>query len=202
MRGGEPPAQGTLVVLGLGGLALAVAAVVVFLKMRSSGEPPPDAMPKYDAPFYLLPDASTSGAATIDAPEVDAAIDGAAIDASVGSAIDAGTKPAIDAGGTPAAIDAGTRPVAIDGGAKPMSIDAAVVAPSGTGTVEIGAEPWGDIVVDGRARGRTPATLTLPAGKHTIEVIFGGEDPPRTKTFSIDLTNGATEKKFADFTKP
>lgn len=208
MRGGEPPAQGTLVVLGLGGLALAVAAVVVFLKMRSSGEPPPDAMPKYDAPFYMLPDASTSGAATIDAPEPSSAIDGAtidgaAIDAAVASAIDAGTKPAvIDAGGIPAAIDAGTKPIAIDAGAKPMAIDAGVVTPSGTGTVEIGAEPWGDIVVDGRPRGRTPATLTLPAGKHTIEVIFGGEEPPRTKTFSIDVTNGATEKRFADFTKP
>jgi hypothetical protein len=80
--------------------------------------------------------------------------------------------------------------------------DAKVVAPTGTGTVEIGAEPWGDIVVDGKPRGRTPATLTLPAGPHTIEVIFGGEDPPRTKTFSVNVAAGATEKKFADFTKP
>jgi hypothetical protein len=46
-------------------------------------------------------------------------------------------------------------------------------------------------------------TLTLPAGKHTIEVIYGGEDPPRTKSFSIDLKPGGVDKTpFADFTKP
>jgi len=40
------------------------------------------------------------------------------------------------------------------------------------------------------------------AGKHTIEVIFGGEDPPRTQRFTVDLGNGETKDVFADFTKP
>jgi hypothetical protein len=33
-------------------------------------------------------------------------------------------------------------------------------------------------------------------------VVFGGEDPPRKKTFSIDVARDATEPVFADFTKP
>ena len=188
VRAGEPPNQQMLFVLGLGALALAAGAVFIFFKMRGSAAGTPDAPPKLDAPFYLLPDAS-NGDVLPDAPDDAAPL----IDAT----------PIIDAGTKPAAIDGGSKPPLIDGGAKPMAIDAGtVVTPSGSGTVEIGAEPWGDIVVDGKPRGRTPSTLTLPAGKHVIEVIFGGEDPPRTKTFSIEVTNGATEKRFADFTKP
>lgn len=205
MRAAEPPAAQSLIILGIGAVGLAVVAVFLFFKMRGGGGAPPDAMPKYDAPFYMLPDAATE-AALPDAPEPDAPATDAPteMDASVKpAAFDAGARPAsLDAGERPTAIDAGAKPAAIDAGAKPMVIDAAIVAPSGSGTVEIGAEPWGDIVVDGRKAGRTPATLKLPAGKHTIEVIFGGEDPPRTKSFTIDVANGATEKRFADFTKP
>jgi serine/threonine-protein kinase len=206
MRAGEPPAYQSLVVLGLGAIGLAVVAVILFFRMRDRGVAPPDAPPKYDAPFYMLPDAA-SEAPLPDAPDVEAppidAPPGPSDAGAKSASIDAGERPVtIDAGGRPTRIDAPERPVAIDAGAKPMVLDAAVVAPSGIGTVDVGDEPWGDIVVDGKKSGRTPATLTLPAGKHTIEVIFGGEDPPRTKSFTIDLGTGATEKRFADFTKP
>jgi hypothetical protein len=175
LSAGEPPSQSGLIVLALGGLALAIAAVVMFFKMRGSVTAP-DAAPKFDVPFYMIPDAAIVDAAPT---PIDVAIE-------------------IDA--APPAVDAGTKP-SRDAGVKPIDIDAAVARPSGTGAVKIGAEPWGDIIIDGTPKGRTPATLTLPAGKHTIEVIFGGEDPPRTKTFVVDVTNGVTESRFADFTK-
>jgi serine/threonine-protein kinase len=181
-----PPGQASLVLLAVGGLALAIAAVFVFLRMRDHGGLKPDAAPKLDAPFYMLPDASAG--ATADAPDADA--------------------PPVDA--PPAPRDA--APIAPrDAAVKPLADAAAEVkpdakvAPTGTGTVQIGADPWADVIVDGAKRGRVPPgmTLTLPAGKHTVELIYGGEDPPRTKSYSIDVKPGGLDKTpFADFTKP
>jgi hypothetical protein len=35
---------------------------------------------------------------------------------------------------------------------------------------------WANILVDGRARGRTPTVPTLPVGRHTVRLMpFGGE---------------------------
>ncbi len=179
---GAAPNQLGLVLLALGGAGLALAAVVVFWKMRTGGGLQPDAAPKLDQPFYLLPDASVDSLlAGPDAmPDADAA---AVADAMIPPPRDAAHKPAVDAAIIAPATDA-------------------KLAPAGTATIQIGAEPWGDIVIDGKPRGRTPATLTVSAGKHTIEVIFAGEDPPRTRTYVLDLAAGATDKKFADFTKP
>ena len=185
----EAPGQRGLVLFAIGGLALAILAVFMFFKVRGTAAGAPDAAPKLDAPFYMLPDASAAVPEPVDAAIVDAVTP----DAAVAAAIDAGVEPP--------RRDAAVK-LPIDASIVAPPADAKVVAPTGTGTVEIGAEPWGDIVVDGKPRGRTPATLTLSAGPHTIEVIFGGEDPPRSKTFSIQLGAGATEKKFADFTKP
>ncbi|MBA3461572.1 MAG: protein kinase [Deltaproteobacteria bacterium] len=190
----EAPTQRGLVLFALGGIALAALAVYMFFQVRGTAAGAPDAAPKLDAPFYMLADAS----AAIAEP-VDAAV-GATPDAAVAAVPDAAVAAVIDASVEPRRDAAVKLPV--DAGVVVPPADAKVVTPTGTGTVEIGAEPWGDIVVDGKPRGRTPATLTLPAGPHTIEVIFGGEDPPRTKTFTFQLGAGATEKKFADFTKP
>ncbi|MBL0218374.1 MAG: serine/threonine protein kinase [Myxococcales bacterium] len=200
---GAAPGHTGLVMLALGGLALAVVSVIVFWQMRDHGGLQPDAAPKLDQPFYMLPDAGgdAAGDATGDADPGGVT----AADATMAATADAAMPPVSDAPTTPVRdaalehpVDAGTKPVDAPGALVP---DAKVV-PAGTGTVEIGAEPWGDIVVDGKPRGRTPATLTLPAGKHTIEVIFGGEDPPRSKRFDLDLAAGAIEKPFADFSKP
>ncbi|CAN5827414.1 hypothetical protein BH11MYX3_BH11MYX3_49520 [soil metagenome] len=184
---GAAPNQLGLVMLAIGGVGLAVASVIVFLKMRDGGGLQPDAAPKYDQPFYLLPDASSDSLLTPEAAVLDAASvvvsDAPAADAPPASPRDAGPKLPPDA--TVIAAPIAARPVT-----------------NRNATVEIGAEPWGDIVVDGKPRGRTPATLTLSAGKHTIEVTFGGEDPPRTKTYVLDLATGAKDTRFADFTKP
>jgi hypothetical protein len=42
----------------------------------------------------------------------------------------------------------------------------------------------------------------VPAGKRVVEVVFGGEDPPRTQRFAIDLRPGSTQQLDADFTRP
>ena len=42
----------------------------------------------------------------------------------------------------------------------------------------------------------------MPAGHHVVEVIFGGEDPPRSQKFPLDLGDGDTRDVLADFTKP
>ncbi|HSJ99660.1 MAG TPA: PEGA domain-containing protein, partial [Kofleriaceae bacterium] len=74
--------------------------------------------------------------------------------------------------------------------------------PAGDATLVIGANPWGDIYIDGVRKGRTPTTLVVPAGRHAVEVVFGGEDPPRTKRFSVELRAGQTQQLDADFTRP
>jgi len=45
-------------------------------------------------------------------------------------------------------------------------------APKGPGRLEIAVAPWGDVLVDGKKRGRTPPLLVIdvPAGAHTIEI--------------------------------
>jgi serine/threonine-protein kinase len=40
------------------------------------------------------------------------------------------------------------------------------------GKLEVAVAPWGDVLVDGRNRGRAPPLLVVevPAGSHTIEI--------------------------------
>ena len=79
--------------------------------------------------------------------------------------------------------------------------DAALVAPVGTATLTIGANPWGDITIDGIKRGRTPKSIEVSAGKHVVELTFSGDDPPVKKSFPIDVTAGQALPIQADFTK-
>jgi serine/threonine-protein kinase len=55
------------------------------------------------------------------------------------------------------------------------------------GTVALAIAPWGAVFVNGEARGTTPplAQLTLPAGRHMIE-IRNGEQPPYVT--QVDVT--------------
>ncbi|CAN5223295.1 hypothetical protein BH10PSE17_BH10PSE17_28400 [soil metagenome] len=51
--------------------------------------------------------------------------------------------------------------------------------PIALGTVSIAVSPWGELFVDGVPRGLSPpvSSLTLPAGKHTIEIRNGDSEP-------------------------
>jgi serine/threonine protein kinase len=167
----QPPSRGLLVVAALGTLALGGGAIYVFARGRSSMLRP-DAAPKLDAPFYAQePDAPAP-------PPPPPALPDAPPPADAQVPGDASARPRVDA-----------AVVANDATAKPH----------GNGTVKIGADPWGEIVIDGVPKGRTPAELVLPAGHHDVEVIYRGDDPPRKKAFSIDLAPDQTLPLQADF---
>ena len=194
--GRTPPSAGLLVLLALGTIGLGVASVYVFLRGRDRHAdrdpalalpaPPDDASP-------ATPDAAPS------AELADAAI-ASASGANPPAASDAGLPVPVSTDAGPRAARPGTAPLAPDADAA-ISLPAPP-RPTGEATLVIGANPWGDIYVDGARKGRTPTTLVVPAGKHAIEVVFGGEDPPRTRRFSVELRAGETQQLDADFTKP
>jgi serine/threonine-protein kinase len=184
-----PPPGGALIVLSaLAAIGLGGAAVYVFENGKAAVMRP-DAMPKHDAAYYAIfgeagvpvtPDA----AAPTDAP--------------------ATPPPSIDAAPAPPPIDAGHRVVAVDAGVLAATHpDAARPAIAASATLKIGADPWGDIVLDGVALGRrTPAELTVSAGHHEVKVIYSGDDPPQAKTLSIDVGAGEVRTVQADFRAP
>ena len=185
LPGRGPPAAALLLLAGLGAVGLAGGAVYVFYNGRAAVLRP-DAPPRPDAHvFYVEPD--------------DAAPDDAAPDAATR---DAAPAPA-DARAVP--HDAAPRPpprpdawVALD-----PPIDAAGARPAGAALLTVGANPWGNVLIDGKKIGRTPIEqLSVTAGHHVIEVVFGGEDPPRTLRYTVDLSDGETKDVLADFTRP
>jgi hypothetical protein len=184
LPGQTSPSSRLLVALAVGTLVLGAVALVMFL--RSRGAPP--AEPDAAVPLLSI-DADLVADTFVAAPPVDTA-----------PPIDAAPVP-VDA--APASLDA--TPIARDAAQRvrpdaAITIDAAPRA-TGTATLKVGANPWGEVVIDGVARGRTPLQLVLPAGKHVVEVIFKGEDPPRTQKRTVELTVGETELVDVDFTK-
>lgn len=124
---------------------------------------------------------------------------GIVTDASLDAAPDAPTDAPLDIdAATAVLVDAGAR-VRPDASIAPVDAAPAI---KGTATLKVGANPWGEVLVDGTPRGRTPLELTLPAGKHVVEVVFKGEDPPRTSKKTVELSPNETETVEADFTKP
>ena len=205
LPGRMPPSASLLWLAGLGAIGLAAASVFVFYKGRDAALRP-DAAPRHDAPFYLVePDAAPESVT----PALDAAAP--ALDAAepLLDANQPARPPATDARPSEPRHDApvtGIRPPHPDAsnpGELPPRIDAAAPRPTGTATLTVGANPWGNVLLDGKPIGRTPIDhLSVPAGHHVVNVIFGGEDPPRTLSYTIDLTSGETKDLLADFTKP
>ncbi len=69
-------------------------------------------------------------------------------------------------------------------GAEQSASDAATKDNSATGTISLTSTPDGaDVSVDGAFLGNTPATLKLPAGKHSIKVSLTGH-----KDWKKDIT--------------
>jgi hypothetical protein len=206
LPGRGAPTAALLLIAGIGAFGLAGGAVYVFFNGRAavlrSDLPPPDAHV-----FYVEPDDAATDGTT------DGTIDG--IDDAVAPPADAGT-PAHDAAPRIAAPDARTGPVPRDAGIRllprldargpgPLTtpLDATPARATGTATLTIGANPWGNVLLDGKKIGRTPIErLSVPAGHHVIEVVFGGEDPPRTLRYPVDLRDGETKDVLADFTRP
>jgi len=176
-----PPSQAVLVIFGIGGLVLAGIAIYVFLHGRAAVMRP-DAAPKFDAPFYAA-DADMDGPIEIDAAiEPDATIADAATDA------------------PRAPHDAVIAINHADARAVPAAIDAAIPRPTGKATLKIGADPWGEVVIDGAKQSKnTPIDVEVGAGHHVIDVIYRGVDPPLTKHFQVDVSDGESKTVTANF---
>jgi len=169
------PRTAVLVLAAIGTLVLGVGAIVMFLRVRDR------VLATTEDAAVRSPDAAPL--AILDAPALDAPA----------------IAPPPDAGGP---RDASPARIRGDAAIAPTVRPDAPPRATGTATLKIGAEPWGEIEIDGTPRGRTPAAVQLPAGKHVVEVIYRGEDPPRSKRFPVDLDAGETEQVHADFTKP
>jgi hypothetical protein len=161
----------------IGGLVLAGIAVYIFLHGRAAVMRP-DAAPKLDAPFYAA-DADMDGPIEIDAavvPDANAMI-----------------------------ADAAPRDAVIvvnhaDAHVVPAGVDAPIARPTGKATLKIGADPWGEVVIDGAKQTKnTPIDVEVGAGHHVIDVIYRGVDPPLTKHFQIDLADGESKTITATF---
>jgi len=88
-------------------------------------------------------------------------------------------EPPAKEGAEPATAPGAT---AATGPGAPRSARPAPRAAASTGAqgvVALAVAPWGDVFVDGEPRGTTPplAQLTLPAGRHTIEIRNGNQTP-------------------------
>jgi serine/threonine-protein kinase len=182
----RPPSRGLLVLVGLGGLALAIASVSIFFAGRErvlrSERDATAADARSAAADAAVAEVDAIGLAP--APSDGGVIDGRAIDS---RALDAGRENRVDAGTRRS--DAARAPA-----------DATSAPPArGTATLQIGAIPWGEIYLDGKPAGRTPRELTVPAGHHTVEIVFPAETPPRKQTFAVDVESGETQPLQADF---
>ena len=229
-----PSSAALLVLVGLGAMGLAGASVYVFFNGRGAVERP-DAAPMFEAPFYLLPDASTAAAAApqaghASAPDVAPDAGGPAVpgDAPLPAAP---APPAAPPTGDAAIAAPPAPPVPPRRAAEPPRRDPRPGAPrdpgkstrpdprapglgaapgtpaapraTGSATLTIGANPWGNVLLDGKRIGRTPLEhLAVAAGHHTIEVTFAGEDPPRTLRYTVELSDGEAKDVLADFTRP
>lgn len=114
--------------------------------------------------------------------------------------IDAGAVVAapvvIDAGvidATPPPPDAGrTAPPRRDAGARKPP------PPKGRATLEVGANPWADVYVDGVKLGQAPGSWSIAAGAHEVEVRHRDQ----TRRFSIEVAADATKNLgLVDFTQ-
>ena len=206
--GREPPSRGLLILAGFGAMALAGGSVYVFFQGR-------DAMQYRDSlGDAALAEAKAQGDAAPAADAAPAVEPGIAADAGI-AAVPA-TTPAPRDDHPPVRPTGNTDPVARprDPGSRPARpdprpadpaprVDPPPTRPAGTATLTVGADPWGNVILDGKRIGRTPIEhLAIPAGRHAIEVTFSGEDPPRTLKYTVDLGDGETRTVQADFTKP
>ena len=94
--------------------------------------------------------------------------------------------PAPDAAPPPAPPDAGPRGKTV----KPPP-------PRGTGSLEVGANPWADVLVDGKKVGEAPGTFSIPAGPHSVEL----RHRDKSRRFKVDIEPGETRSLgLVDFT--
>ncbi|HEY3807818.1 MAG TPA: serine/threonine-protein kinase [Kofleriaceae bacterium] len=170
----ERPGRGFLVVLGLGAVVMSVASVLMFYAKRDDViHDEPDG-----APIAIVAPSDAAAAVLVDAAV-----------AQIVAPPDAAPLPrdAAPIHLVAARSDAG------------IADAPAVVAPAGTAKLLLGANPWGEVYVDGKHVGRAPHDFVVTAGHHEIKVVFPAVSPPAEKTFSVDIAPGETQSFVADF---
>jgi serine/threonine protein kinase len=105
------------------------------------------------------------------------------------------------AAAAPAAQAPKKVPAAPAPASAPAPTPAAAPSPKleGNGTLAIASNPWVLVTVDGVARGQTPLSLTLPAGKHTI--LLSNPEYKVKRQLSVSIAPGETVRKKLDFTE-
>jgi serine/threonine-protein kinase len=184
-------------------LVLGVAAMSLILA-RDGGEAPAargepaEAPPVAVQPEVMHPAAVTPGAA---APQP-AATPGAAAspDPSV-TPIATPAPPATPPTGAPPASSEASRPR--DRSLAPPANAAGAPGkerrPRGQGTLQVGADPWADVYIDGVLLGQAPGTWPVPAGPHTVEL----RHREKRRSFRVAVEPGETESLgLIDFTRP
>ena len=131
----------------------AIALVVLVAALRRDREPPP-------APREVVPAPVTAPVPVIAAPA----------EPLLAPPAEAVTAPSADAQAASDARAAARRK------AEPV---VPPIAPPRDGVVTLAVSPWGEVSVDGAARGVSPplTQLSLPAGLHTIEIRNGSAAP-------------------------
>lgn len=61
-----------------------------------------------------------------------------------------------------------------------------------TGTLKVGANPWGEVYLDGRKLGRAPGSWSVPSGSHKVEVVFPVAGRKQKRRFSIKVEPNRT----------
>jgi non-specific serine/threonine protein kinase len=129
----------------------------------------------------LVPAGTAVGAAS--APGSAAVQQATAPPAPAATAASADTAPATGisapASGVPGATDSATPPVHSDVTAQAAPATPPVPEVTGTGSIRLAVKPWAMVRVDGIEKAVTPPLklLTLPVGKHVVELVNSGFPP-------------------------
>ncbi|MBL4636661.1 MAG: serine/threonine protein kinase, partial [Kofleriaceae bacterium] len=84
--------------------------------------------------------------------------------------------------------DAGAGEDAGDGASSAQAGDETGSTEAGMGTLRLSSSIRGRVYVNGKRRGRTPITISLPVGRHKIRVVPGAGKP--AKTVYVEIKEG------------
>lgn len=176
-----------------GALALVAVGAWYGLQPREPVDPSPASMSATAAgPVTVAssaPPAAVEGSGTSAATPASTASTASAASAAPAAAAASNPAPAVktpavnpglrrSSGTAPATAAASTHQQGTTGNPAPAA-DHGRPAATATGTVLLAVKPWAEVRVDGVARGHSPPLkqLTLPAGRHTIELLNPASSP-------------------------
>jgi non-specific serine/threonine protein kinase len=148
-------------------LTMLLVAVAAYFAMGVRWEPPDDTVAGADQKAVAVPPPGVPQPAPTEPP------------AAVEPSPPAETTP-------PVAPQSPPAPEAHAAAVPPLASAAQPAPPPATGLLKLDVKPWGEVLVDGRARGLTPPlkTMQLPEGRHRVEVR-NPVGPPLSRDISV-----------------